>query len=249
MGQTHLIPKDVVKSNDAEYKSLGNIQITHLLAAEHASYGSDVEEIMDGCASKGEVPYWIPSGASTHPLGGCGYARFAFEIAMQEQEMEAYFDTIIVPSASGSTLGGIIAGFKLLEKITGKQKDNTQKPRRLIGIDAYADVPGKTAATVLQIAKTTAAKIGLSESDIEADDVVVDERWNAGTYGFADDRTQAAIKLLAKLEGILTDPVYTGKALAGLVEMTRQGELKESDNVLFVHTGGVPSLSAYPNVR
>jgi 1-aminocyclopropane-1-carboxylate deaminase len=71
---------------------------------------------MKACKEDGEVPYWIPSGASTHPLGDLGYARFAFEIASQERELNTYFDTIIVPCASGSTLGGIIAGFRLLEK-------------------------------------------------------------------------------------------------------------------------------------
>lgn len=227
-----------------EYRSLGNIQTTHLMGAEHSLPDSDQDEVLMSLSSKGEVPYWIPSGASTHPLGGCGYARFTFEIVEQEKQMGVFFDTIIMPCASGSTLGGTIAGFKLHSHIC-----DLERPRKIMGIDAFADEPGKSEVGVLEIAKTTARVIGQSELDIEESDVVIDMRWNAGSYGFVDETTQDAIKLLARLEGVLTDPVYTGKALAGLIGKARLGELKESKNVLFVHTGGVPTLSAYPDVR
>jgi 1-aminocyclopropane-1-carboxylate deaminase len=214
------------------------------MGAEHEAPDADQEEVMKTLSAKGEVPYWIPSGASTHPLGGCGYARFAFEIVEQEKKMDVFFDTIILPCASGSTLGGTIAGFKLHSKTTGDRRS-----RKLIGIDAFADEPGKSEAAILQIARTAAGKIGIPEEDIQKDDVEIDLRWNAGSYGFVDEGTQDAMKLLASLEGILTDPVYTGKALAGLVGKARSGELRGSKNVLFVHTGGVPTLSAYPDVR
>jgi 1-aminocyclopropane-1-carboxylate deaminase len=232
-----------VKPVAPEYKTLENIQITHLLSATHAPNDSDKDEVIKPCQDQGEVPYWIPSGASTHPLGGLGYARFAFEVAAQEQEMGIYFDTIILPCASGSTIGGMIAGFKLLSK------SGDSKPRSLIGIDAFASTPGKSKSGILEIAKTMASKIGLQESDINEEDVVIDERWNAGSYGVVDDKTEAAIKFVARLEGILTDPVYTGKAVAGLIGKARLGELESSQNVLFVHTGGVLSLSAYPDLR
>jgi 1-aminocyclopropane-1-carboxylate deaminase len=163
--------------------------------------------------------------------------------------MGVYFDTLIVPCASGSALAGMIAGFILLDKTLVEAKAGKPKQRKLIGIDAYASPPGKSEALVLEIAKSTATKIGLPVEDIGEPDVLIDMRWNAGTYGFVDERTQDAIKLLARLEGILTDPVYTGKALAGLIGRARLGELNGSHNVLFVHTGGVPTLSAYPNVR
>jgi 1-aminocyclopropane-1-carboxylate deaminase len=199
---------------------------------------------MASLRAKGEVPYWIPSGASTHPLGGCGYARCAFEILEQEKEIDVFFDTIILPCASGSTIGGIISGFKLISLTA-----DDRRSRKIIGIDAFADEPGKSETGILAIAKTTASKIGLAESHVTESDVVIDTRWNAGSYGFVDGRTQEAMKLLARLEGILTDPVYTGKAIAGLIGKAHLGELKGSKNVLFVHTGGVPSLSAYPDIR
>jgi 1-aminocyclopropane-1-carboxylate deaminase len=219
------------------------------MCAKQAAYDSEVEEVMKACSSRGEIPYWIPSGASTHPLGGLGYARFAFELAEQEREMDVYFDTIVLPCASGSTLGGMIAGFKLMEKTALSSNEGSRKQRQVIGIDAFAGLPGDAEARILEIARTAATKIGLSESDIHESDVLIDMRWNAQSYGVADERTQAALKLMASLEGILTDPVYTGKTLAGMIGKARLGEFKGCSNVLFIHTGGVPVLSAYPNVR
>ncbi|TVY54613.1 1-aminocyclopropane-1-carboxylate deaminase, partial [Lachnellula cervina] len=247
--KTRLLPNDRVKPVAPEYHKLGNIQITGLLSATHSPRDSEVNKVMKACSDDGEVPYWIPSGASTHPLGGLGYARFAFEIVFQERELNTYFDTIILPCVGGSTLGGMIAGFKLLEKTNQPPTGPNRKARKLLGIDADANAPGASEVRILGIAKNTAIKIGLSESDVQEKDVVIDERWNAGKYGFVDDQTQASIKLLARLEGILTDPVYTGKALTGVIGKARLGEFEESQNVLFVHTGGVPALSAYPDVR
>ena len=92
---------------------------------------------------------------------------------------------------------------------------------------------------ILKILRTTTAKIGVGEDHIR------DERWNAGSYGTIDQRTRDAIKLLARTKGSLTDPVYTGKALAGLIGRAGLGEVFAGENVLFVHTGGVQVLSAY----
>jgi 1-aminocyclopropane-1-carboxylate deaminase len=214
------------------------------MGADHSSYDSDQEKVLETLRAKGEVPYWIPSGASTHPLGGCGYARCAFEISEQEKEMGVFFDNAIMPCASGSTIGGIIAGFKL-----SSQTSDDQRQRKVIGIDAFANAPGKSESGILAIAKTAAKMIGLNESCIGEEDVTIDMRWNAGAYGFVDERTKDSMRLLASLEGILTDPVYTGKGLAGQIGKARLGELKESKNVLFIHTGGVPVLSAYPDVH
>jgi len=154
------LPNDIVKPVAPEYYNIGNIQITHLLSASHSPYDSKVDVVMKTCKESGDSPYWIPSGASLHPLGGLGYARFAFEIASQERELNIYFDTIIVPCASGSTLAGMIAGFKLL----GQSDNIGRKARKIIGIDAFANAPGNSESQVLDIAKKTGALIGLSES-------------------------------------------------------------------------------------
>lgn len=141
-------------------------------------------------------------------------------------------------------MGGLIAGFKLAEQ----SGDASKQKRRVVGIDCHAKEAGWSAKNILQIARTTATKIGLKERDITEEDVIVDERWNAGTYGKVDQRTEDAVKLLASTEGILTDPVYTGKALAGLIERFKEEDVREEGHILFIHTGGVPVLSAYPEV-
>ena len=147
----------------------------------------------------------------------------------------------------------MIAGFKLLSQLhpdSEKQDDKgASKTRKIIGIDCFANPPGESSKRILEIARTTASKIGLSSEDIQAEDVIVDERWNAGKYGFVDGRTQDAVKLAAKVEGVLLDPVYTGKAMAGLVGRAELGEFKGARNILFVHTGGSYALSAYPDVK
>ncbi|CZR55177.1 uncharacterized protein PAC_05063 [Phialocephala subalpina] len=249
--KAHLLPNDHVSPDFPEYKTLGNVQIMHLLSATLSPHDSkaDVEKVLSTLRSQGEIPYWIPSGASIHPLGGLGYARFAFELAHQENELGVFFDTIILPCAAGSTLAGIITGFKLIQKLTKDSADEEEeKGRRIIGIDVFANWPEQSRAQILSIARNTGSLIGLGDEDIRECDVVVDDRWNGGKYGVLNRETKDAVKMLAGLEGILTDPVYTGKAMAALIGKARKGEFEGSRNVLFVHTGGVPVLSAYPDL-
>lgn len=178
----------------------------------------------------GQKPYYIPAGASDHPFGGLGFARWAFEVEAQEKELGVFFDTIIVCAVTGSTFAGMIAGFKLAQK-------NGSKPRKIIGVDASAKVK-QTFDQVLRIAKFTGAKIGLSEDDITEKDVILDDRYHAGTYGIPDAQTIEAIKFGASTEAFITDPVYEGKSLAGMMDMIKKGEISEGSNVLYAHLGG-----------
>ena len=187
---------------------------------------------------EGGKPYYIPAGASDHPLGGLGFARWAFEVEAQEKELGIFFDTVIVCAVTGSTFAGMIAGFKLAEKVHGSRK------RKVIGIDASAK-PKETFEQVLRIAKQTAKMIGLEEDDVRAEDVILDERYHAGCYGIPDQQTIEAIRFGAETEGFLTDPVYEGKSLAGLMDMVRKGEIEEGSTVLYAHLGGQVALSAY----
>ena len=177
----------------------------------------------------------------------------AFELIHQEKEQGFVFDTIIVSCASGSTLGGMIAGFKLAEKLStitiSPDAQPKLKNRRLIGIQAMTQPKEEITQLVLDIARQTATLLDIRPDDITGDEFEVDDRFNAGQYGRLDDKTTQAIKTLASLEGILTDPVYTGKALAGMLHMAKEGELRKSQNVLFVHTGGAPAMSAYPELK
>ncbi|KAK3092174.1 hypothetical protein LTR53_019703, partial [Teratosphaeriaceae sp. CCFEE 6253] len=103
--------------------------------------------------------------------------------------------------------------------------------------------------TTLRIAHRTTQRIGLPDGDITTDAFEMDMQYNAGAYGRLDDRTRDAVTLVARTEGILLDPVYTGKTMAGLLDKIRSGQLEGAKNVLFLHTGGQASLSAYPQLR
>jgi 1-aminocyclopropane-1-carboxylate deaminase len=192
------------------------------------------QEVIDG----GGKPYYIPAGASDHPLGGLGFARWAFEVEGQEKEKGVFFDVVVVCAVTGSTFAGMVAGFKLAQKVNGS------KPRKVIGIDASAK-PKQTFDQVLRIARNTGVTIGLSEDDIGPSDIILDERYHAGIYGIPDAETISAIKFGAETEGFITDPVYEGKSLAGMMDMIRKGEIAEGQNVLYAHLGGQLALNAY----
>jgi 1-aminocyclopropane-1-carboxylate deaminase len=251
----------------ASFLRTGNAQIVRLLGAEvkvletstiPAEGETDpIPGILEELRAAGKVPYFIPSGASLHPLGGLGYARCAFEIAMQEQEHSqklagsGRFDYIFVACGSGSTVGGLIAGLKLLEKMERKPA------RKVIGI---LTSPTKTREyheeRVLGFARRAAGLIGLDpETDFSMEDVRLDDRFVGTAYGVLDAQTSAALELMAKKEAIMLDPVYTAKVIRGLAHWVQQGDLAkgwspgpDSINVLFIHTGGQAALGAYADI-
>ncbi|KAJ5086155.1 hypothetical protein N7532_010926 [Penicillium argentinense] len=231
---------------DKGYDSVGNIQLSRLMGADvrldPSGFGIEhkttAQAVVEECKANGDRPYYIPAGASDHPLGGLGFARWAFEVRQQEQEQGVFFDTVIVCAVTGSTFAGMIAGFKLLERL-----HPSDPKRKLIGIDASATVAA-TRAQVLRIARNTAAKIGLTEEDITEEDVILDDRYHAGIYGIPDKQTWEAIEYAAKMEAFITDPVYEGKSFAGMVDMIRRGEI-QGGNVLYAHLGGQLALNAY----
>lgn len=241
-----LVQEKWVDWNDGGYEVVGNIQLSRLMGAdvrlareEGFGIGHKVtlKGLMEEVEKKGGKPYYIPAGASDHPLGGLGFARWAFEVAEQEKEMEIVFETVIVCAVTGSTFAGMVAGFKLLEKL------EPQGPkRRVIGIDASA-MPVETKKQVLRIARNTAVKIGMKEEDIMDEDVILDERYHAGTYGIPDKQTWEAIEYAARKEAFVTEPVYEGKSFAGMMDMMRRGEIQ--GNVLYAHLGGQLALNAY----
>ena len=229
---------------DAGYERVGNIQLSRLMGADvrldPSTFGIEhkttLAKLTAEIEAQGGKPYYIPAGASDHPLGGLGFARWAFEVEAQEREMGVFFDTVVVCAVTGSTMAGMIAGFKLTQT-------KGSRARKVIGIDASGKTP-QTFDQVLRIAKATAAKIGLSEGDITAADVVLDDRYNAKVYGIPDETTIEAIKFGARTEAFITDPVYEGKSLAGMMGMIKDGEIT-GGNVLYAHLGGQLALNAY----
>ena len=225
---------------DPVYDKVGNILLSRLMGAETLlegeGYSTEIKETWERALAavrrEGGKPYAIPAGASDHPLGGLGYANFADEVARQEEELGLFFDTVITATCTGSTQAGMVVGFK-----------GQARPRRLIGIDTAAD-EAMTRAAVTKIARATADLIGLNRA-IEEEDVVIDGRFCGPDYGLPDDATLAAIRTGAETEAMITDPVYEGKSLAGLIAMAEKGELAPGAKVLYVHLGGAPALDAY----
>ena len=245
-----LVQEHWVDHDDVGYAKVGNIQLSRLMNADvrldPSGFGIEhkqtLKHVKDEVISQGGKPYYIPAGASDHPLGGLGFARWAFEVRQQEVRLGVFFDVVIVCAVTGSTFAGMVAGFKLLEK-SGKCAK-----RKIIGIDASAK-PKETFDQVLRIAKFTAARIGLEESDITQSDVILDTRYHGGTYGIADEATIEAIKFGAKTEAFITDPVYEGKSLAGMMDMIKRGEIENGSTVLYAHLGGQLALNAYSDIQ
>ncbi|XDG08588.1 hypothetical protein ABKA04_008203 [Annulohypoxylon sp. FPYF3050] len=244
------ISSSAESSEEQHYSSVGNIQLSRLMGADSriepaTTFGIEHKPTLANLEaelkSKGQKPYYIPAGASDHPLGGLGFARWALEVEAQERATGVFYDTIIVCAVTGSTFAGIVAGFKLAQLKLGSKK------RRVIGIDASATVK-QTFDQVLRIAKFTGVKIGLEESDITEADIELDDRYHAGVYGKADAQTLDAIKFGAQTEAFITDPVYEGKSLAGMMDLIRKGEIPEGSNVLYAHLGGQLALNAYPEI-
>ena len=238
-----LIQESWVDWPDVTYDRVGNIMLSRLMGADvrlvRAGFGIGFKESWEGALreieERGGKPYAIPAGASDHPLGGLGFAGWAREVEQQEVELGVGFNYVVVCSVTGSTQAGMIAGFALNEL-----------PRTVIGIDGSAK-PKETWAQVARIARHTAKLIGV-EREIFDEDVILDDRFHAGTYGIPDHRTLDAMRLGATLEGMITDPVYEGKSLAGLIHMVQDREIEPDANVLFAHLGGQPALNAYSSL-
>jgi 1-aminocyclopropane-1-carboxylate deaminase len=235
-----LVQEHWVEWPDAVYDKVGNILLSRIMGAEVRldPSGFDIgfrpswEQALADVEARGGKPYAIPAGASDHPLGGHGFARWAGEVAEQEAELGVFFDTIVVCAVTGSTQAGMIAGFAAQER-----------PRRILGIDGSATVE-QTWEQIARIARRTADAVGIGR-ELRDDEIVLLDEWHAGTYGIPDEKTIEAIRLCARLEGMLTDPVYEGKSMAALIDLVRDGRIEPGSRVLYAHLGGQPALNGY----
>ena len=235
-----LVQENWVNYSDAVYDRVGNIEMSRIMGADVRldAAGFDIgirpswEQAMDDVRKAGGKPFPIPAGCSEHPLGGLGFVGFAEEVRAQEAELGFQFDYVVVCSVTGSTQAGMVVGFAA-----------DGRADKVIGIDASAK-PEQTRAQILRIAKNTANLIELGRPITEAD-VVLDTRFGGPEYGLPSAGTMEAIRLSARLEGMLTDPVYEGKSMHGMIELVREGAFPEGSKVLYAHLGGVPALNAY----
>jgi 1-aminocyclopropane-1-carboxylate deaminase len=237
--QCLLIQESWVPHEDAVYDRVGNILLSRIMGAEtrlveegfdigiRASWTAALEEVK----ARGGKPYAIPAGASVHKFGGLGYVGFAEEVRQQEVQMGLHFDYIIVCTVTGSTHAGMVVGFA-----------PDERTRNVIGIDA-SGTPIQTKAQVLEIARSTAALVSMR--DIEPDDIVLLEDYAYPHYGVPSKETLEAIRLTARLEGMITDPVYEGKSMQGLIDLVRRGFFPAGSKILYAHLGGAPALNGY----
>ena len=233
--------------NDPVNDKVGNILLSRIMGADSRldQAGFDIgirsswEEAMQEVRDAGGRPYGIPAGASEHPLGGLGFANWAFEVAEQEKDLGIRFDTIVVCTVTGSTHAGMIAGFAALEDLTGVT-------RRVIGIDASATL-AKTREQVGRIARNTAELIDLRR-DLRDDELTVLEGWAGDLYGIPVQSTIDAIRTSGELEAMIIDPVYEGKSMAGLIDLVKAKEIPADSTVLYAHLGGQPALNAYSGI-
>ena len=235
-----LVQEKWVDWPDVTNDRVGNILLSRMMGAEvrldpagfDIGFRDSWNKAIEDVKARGGRPYPIPAGASDHKLGGLGFANWAMEVEQQERELGVFFDTIIVCTVTGSTHAGMIAGFAAQDK-----------PRRVIGIDASATLE-KTREQLARIARNTAALIDIGR-DLRDDEITVLEGWAGDLYGIPVESTLDAMRTTGRLEGIILDPVYEGKSMAGLIDLVQQGEIGKDSNVLYAHLGGQPANNAY----
>ena len=226
---------------ESSYEKVGNIQLTRILGGDirmdPAGFDIGIRDswhrALESVEAAGGKPYAIPAGASDHPLGGMGFANWAREVAVQEAQHDVFFDHVIVCTVTGSTHAGMIAGFAL----------EGHHDRRILGIDASGTLD-QTIDQVTRIAMATAERIGV-DRDLGDDEIIVLAGYEGPAYGVPDEQTIEAIHLAARTEGMITDPVYEGKSMAGLIDLVRNSSIPPGSKVLYAHLGGQPALAAY----
>jgi len=232
----HALLERRVPKHDDNYESSGNVFLDKLFGAtlEHRPAGLDMNAeamaVTEQLRKEGHKPYFIPGGGS-NPTGALGYAVCAAEIVEQEKALDKPFDWLVMATGSTGTHAGLLAGFETLGRDLPIMGISVRQPRE----KQIAAVHGLTLRTLAKLEGD-----GMSEEKVIVDDGYVGEG-----YGIPADTTIEAIQLSARQEGLLLDPVYSAKGMAGLIGLARGGFFKPTDNVLFLHTGGSSALPAY----
>jgi L-cysteate sulfo-lyase len=233
----HILLEDRTGSQDANYNLNGNVLLDHLHGAttEKRPGGADMQAEMEAVAEQlradGRKVYVIPGGGS-NPTGALGYVNCAFELLAQANDRGLVIDHLVTATGSAGTHAGLITGLKAM---------NAQIPLLGFGVRAPKD---KQEQNVYDLAVKTADKLGCPNV-VAREDVVADCDYVGSGYGVPRADTLEAIRMFAELEAILLDPVYTGKAAAGLIDYCRKGRFKKGERVVFLHTGGAAALFGY----
>lgn len=240
----HVQLEDRVPGRDETYRRTGNVLLDRLFGATihpfpvgHDEDAADraLEDRAEALRAEGRRPYVIHLSPEHPPLGALGYVEAAGELLDQLRATEASVDTIVVPTGSAATHAGLLVG------LAARDTD-----LRVVGVCVRrpADAQRQRVRRVCRATAELLGRPGLAEPPT----VVVTDRTLAPGYGLLNPETAQAVRLAARHEGLLVDPVYTGKALAGMIGMLRDGELAGSEGVVFWHTGGTPALFGYPEL-
>jgi L-cysteate sulfo-lyase len=233
----HILLEDRTGSRDPNYNWNGNVFLDHLHGAttERHPGGGDMNAIMEAVADRfraqGRRVYTIPGGGS-NPTGALGYANCALELVNQANELGVAIDHLVHATGSAGTQAGLITGLRAI---------NAGIP--LLGIGVRAP-KAKQEENVFALAKATAAKLGCPDV-VRREDVVANTDYVGEGYGIPTPAGLEAIELFARLEGILLDPVYSGKGAAGLIDLVRKGQFRKDERIVFLHTGGSVALFGY----
>ena len=224
-----------------DYQRSGNVLLDELLGGEivaHLPGGTDMQQAMESYASelrdKGHRPYVIPGGGS-NPIGALGYVACAEELLYQSSQLRLRIDHVVHATGSTGTQAGLVAGF---------HATHSQVP--VLGISVRAP-KAKQEENVWNLASRTLELLGVP-GELPRDAVVANSDYVGEGYGLPTEGMLEALRLLARHEGILLDPVYSGKGFAGLVDLIRKGHFRKDENVVFIHTGGSAGLFGYRQV-
>ncbi len=235
----HILLEDRTGSNDPQYTLNGNVLLDRLHGATVAKRpgGTDMAVEMEALAAtvkeKGGKPYLIPGGGS-NPTGALGYVNCALELSEQADAMGLKIDALVHATGSSGTQAGLVAGLAALGSDI-----------HLLGIGVRAPRE-KQEGMVFDLARKTAARIGCEDA-VHREHVRANCDYVGGGYGIPTPGMVESVRLLAELEGLLFDPVYSGKGLDGLIDLTRKGAFDGMENVVFLHTGGSVALFGYPD--
>lgn len=232
----HVLLERRVPGRDDSYEKTGNVLLDNIFGATHEfrpdglDMNAEAEAVTDRLRAEGHRPYFIPGGGS-NPTGALGYANCAQEIADQTRSSGQRFDWLVMATGSTGTQAGLVAGFHAIDHALPVMGVSVRQPRE------------RQMNAVHALTQRTLEKLGAPGLPLSK--ILVDDGYVGEGYGLPAESTLEAIRLLAQYEGILLDPVYSAKGLAGLIGMVRQGFFKPTDNVLFLHTGGATALFAY----
>jgi L-cysteate sulfo-lyase len=239
--QSHILLEDRTGYHDEAYAHNGNVLLDQLHGASvslrpaDSDMNAEMESLAQQLRDDGKKPYIIPGGGSNE-TGALGYVNAAFELTYQANERSLKIDHLVHATGSAGTQAGLVVGLEAM---------HSGIP--VYGISVRAPKP-KQEENVFGLAQRTLDFMGLSQNLVARDSVVANSDYVGDGYGLPTDSMIEAVKMLANLEGILLDPVYSGKGFAGLIDLIRKGHFKKGENVVFLHTGGSVSLFAYPKI-